>query len=867
MQDGAMRFILKAVIGGAGIPMALLCCWLARRGGRKPKMAAMAVLAVLALCAVASYFEFGYLRFGRYLNPHDVFHYYIGAKYSPEVDYADLYRAVLVADMEGRALYKSPKIRNLDTHGYEDVAGVLAHAAQYKERFTPERWAEFKKDIQFFELAVPTSKWNQVLQDKGYNATPVWNAIARFLTRFAPTDSRLGMNALIAIDPILLGITFAIVTWAFGWQAMLFAVLFFGTNFMMAFVHIRGAFLRLDWIACLVIATCLLHKRYYKTAGVLMAYSAMARVFPAIFLFGLGVKFGFKLLGYARGFWKTRKWERIDDETKRYIGFFAMFAVASVVLVGMSIVADGDAHRWDSFAKKISVHNNDISTTRVGFKYIFLAPVESFGGKAAAFEAHQTLWRVMMAVFLLALVWPARRLEDYETIPFGFAPAFFLAAPTFYYYVMLVVPLLLFAPKLYSWPRAIGLASLFVFSSLAYVINLFIPLNFLSCLILSSMLLVFVCYLAGVAMWNRAVPAAVAACDVVRPSSVGAPGTSRRALGDKTWLIATGLVFAGCVIVWMAARAGKPHEAVAPPVQTDSKDVVLGFAGDVMLARNVAKAVKNNGGDYAYPFLQVAGYVRSCDLAMCNLECPVTDRGDRVSKSYMFRAEPSALAGLVSAGFDIVTLANNHVLDYGMVGLEDTIAHLHERRIPYVGLCGNDTPQEPVVLEAKGVKIGFLGYADPEYPFSYAKEYLKFPMRPAKGDRETIKADIARLRPTVDVVVVAMHWGIEYVQTVDTHQRELGHFLIDAGADIVAAHHPHVQQPPELYGRGLIIYSLGNFVFDQHTRPPTRESRLYRVYVGKKGFIRAEYLPLEILDQDWQPAPVSSSVVPVAAGN
>ncbi len=867
IENVTIRFGLKFAIAVAGIPMAFVCCWLGRRGGRRARLAAMGVLVVLAIGAAAAYFEFGYLRYGRYMNPHDVFHYYIGAKYSHEVDYADLYRAALVADMEGRRVYKGKQIRNLDTHGFEPVKTVLDRAAQYKDRFTPERWTEFKKDILFFQSVMPPSKWNGVLGDKGYNATPVWNAIARFLTRFAPTDSRVGMAALIAIDPILLVVTFAAVAWAFGWQAMLFALIFFGTNFMMTFVHIRGAFMRLDWIACLVVATCLLHKRYYKTAGALMAYSAMARVFPAIFLYGLGIKFGFKIFEHAHAYWKTRKRPVLDDESKRYIGFFAAFAVAAILLVGMSILSDGNAHRWDSFAKKITVHNNDISTTRVGFKYIFLAPFPTFGEKAKAFDAHKNLWRVSMLAFLLALVWPARRIEDYETIPYSFAAAFFLTAPTFYYYAMLIVPLLLFAPKLYSWPRAAGLAGLFAFSCLAYGFNSFVPFDFRLCLILSIMLMFFVCGLVAVAMWNRAVPGQPYSTEGSATIPFRAWGNVLRpVLRDKTWAVAACIVLAGCLILWAAARAGKPQEAATSTGNTSS-DAVLAFAGDVMLARNVAATVKQHGGDYTYPFQNVAAYVQSADIAMCNLECPVTNRGERVAKSYMFRAEPESLSGLTFAGFGIVTLANNHVLDFGPIGLQDTTDNLDKSRIQYVGLCTNDAPQQPVVREVKGVKIGFLAYADPDYPFAYAKEYLPFPTHPAKGDRETIRADIVRLRPNVDVIVVSMHWGIEYVQEVDAHQRELGRLMIDAGADIVAAHHPHVQQPPERYRRGLIIYSMGNFVFDQHQRPPTRESRLYRVYVNKKGFVRAEYLPLEITDKEWRPTPTASKFVPIGAGS
>ncbi len=900
MESMAVRWMIKGLVPVLTIPLVFLFQQTSLGRLRRLHPVFAVALGILAIVSVGSYFEFGYLRYGRYMNPHDVFHYYIGAKYSAEVDYADLYRCALVADMEGKRVFKGRAIRNLDTHGFESTQPVLTNAAKYKSTFTPQRWEEFKKDIRYFQSAMPAAKWNQVLGDKGYNATPVWNTVARFLTNHVSTDSVWGMRLLVLIDPFLMAIMYGAVWWAFGWRAALLAMVYFDTNFMGAFVHIKGAFLRLDWVVFLVVSTCLIKRGWYKSAGVLMAYSAMARVFPAIFLFGLGLKAAWSGGQYALACVKTQRLTMPGPELRRYIAFFLAVVIASVIFVGIATWDDGGLHRWESFSKKIAVHNNDISTTRVGFKYIFLSPFAAFGEKAAGFRDHQALWRFLMLIALALAAIPVLKLEDAETIPYSFVPAFFLTAPTFYYYVMLVVPLLLFLPKIERWPRSVGLASMYGISAVSCYMNKYWPLDFRLCLFMSSLLFGLVLYMMAVPFLTRRAAATAPEAPLepepeLKPAPLAGSGgrkKSKRKGKAKTYTApqpqpaahtaylptdpaarslrpywiwgAAGLlavVCVGLIALFVSARRSVP---AAASVGQSTNDVQLMFAGDVMLSRNVAASIKKHGNDFSFPFQKTADYTRQADIAFCNLECPVTERGDLVSKHYTFRAEPQALTALRAAGFQLVSIANNHVLDYGPDGLSDTLSALAQNQIHYVGICTNDEPQTPVIMEAKGLKIGYLGYADPAYEYSYAKEFLRFPTRPAKGDRETIQADIARLKPQVDLVVVSIHWGIEYRTDADVKQRELGRFIIDSGASIVAGHHPHVLQDPELYHNGLIIYSLGNFVFDQHTRPATRLSRLFRVFVNKQGMVRADFLPLEIANLDWQPTPTATDFVPVS---
>lgn len=857
LDDPAQRHMLKIAIAGAAIVLAAFW-WLVKRGTIRGVFRVIfdVLLVAVAGAAVFAYFEFGWLRYGQYMNPHDVYHYYMGAKYSQEHGYFNLYRCSYIADREMRGVFKKSAIRNLDTHGYESVAQVWANREKCKAAFTPERWQEFKADIRYFQSVMPTYKWQQVLGDKGYNATPVWNALARLLTENAPTNNRWAMRFLTYIDLVLLVVMFGFVWAAFGWRVMLFAIIFHGTNYFMAFVHIKGAFMRLDWIAGLVIGLCLLKLRWYKTAGGVLAYAGMARVFPVIFVFGIGVKALFNGLAWLR----DRIFRRPNGValSTAYLGFFIAFGAVLILLVAASAWYDGGFQLWGNFAKKIAVHNNDISTTRAGFKYIFLW---NDANKGVAFQQHQTLWRVIMGVVLLATAFLTRKLEDYETLPLGFIPVFFLAAPTFYYYVMLLVPLFLFVPKTERLPRVFGVMLMFGVSIAAYATGFRYEHNFTFFYICSWMLLSLCAYIALTAL----LPVPVAAATPAATPELAPP--ARRRVPRRPLASFGGGLFAAAA-VGVAALAAitqlqKPQAPAGPAIKQGASQRTLVFVGDVMLSRNVARRVAQQGGDFTYPFQRVAPYLQQADLAFCNMECPVSGRGARVEKQYTFNAPPEAVAGPVFAGFDVVSLANNHILDFGPAALEDTVRLLESRRIQTVGLTERDAPQKPVIVDLSGLRVGFLAYCDPETPYAFAKEYEVFETRPAKATRDALTRDIPALKSKVDIVVVSMHWGIEYVPEPTEHQRELGRYLIDQGAHIVAGHHQHVQQEPEAYKEGLILHGMGNFVFDQYSRPLTRLSRLYRIVVDNAGLVRAEYLPLEIPQNEWQPRPTAQAFVPV----
>ncbi|MBI2421595.1 MAG: CapA family protein [Candidatus Hydrogenedentes bacterium] len=876
------REIVKALLAEGALALALLYGMRLRHQIPSGKMLFRVVLGVVALVSTMAYFEFGYLRYGQYMNPHDFYHYYIGTKYAPEVGYHNQYAASLVADFEGKKLFDpKQRIRNLETHGYTPVAQVLAQKDAIKAHFSPERWEDFKRDITWFQGRVPKAKWQQMLQDKGYNGTPVWTMVAGFLTNRISTGNDWGMRFLVAVDPILLAIMFAGIWWAFGLEVMLLAVCFFGTNFVMSFVHIKGALMRMDWVLGLVLGLCLLKKERYKSAGAVLAYSASARIFPLVFVFGLG----------AKGLWELYETRKVN---RNYFQFFAVFAAVGLALVSLTFLDHG-TELFQEYQSKIGVHNNDISTTRVGFKYIYLWPYESFGAKVEAFKAKSAGWYLLQLAMLAITFAAARRMKPWETIALGFVPAFFLTAPTFYYYVLLIVPMMLFLGHLEKPWYAAGAALFFSYSVFTYVLHLKLALDFPLCFYLSCMYLVFCGALVS--------PGLVTDGVLLRVQSLSRKPALFYAIAAGALVLLLFRIGAAFLAEDAPAEDPATRQAVtrkAPAQERDTdrdnepdgpmetvgdgapevpaapvssvkvtvppakEGISLMLVGDIMLSRNVAKSVKENGRDFTYPFAETAEILTQAEIAFGNLECPISGRGAAINnKKYLFNAPPESIEGITHSGFDLVSLANNHVLDYGPIALQDTVEILQKNAIGVLGVVTRNAPQKPVILTPNGIRVAFLAYADHKTPYAYAKEFDAFETGPAKAVDEDIARDIAALKGQCDVIVVSLHWGIEYNANPDGRQQQLGRFLIDQGVSVVAGHHPHVLQEAEWYKNGLIIYSMGNFVFDQWSRPPTRISRIYRLTLNKGGLVDGDYLPLEIAQNAWQPRPAQDRFVPI----
>jgi poly-gamma-glutamate synthesis protein (capsule biosynthesis protein) len=299
------------------------------------------------------------------------------------------------------------------------------------------------------------------------------------------------------------------------------------------------------------------------------------------------------------------------------------------------------------------------------------------------------------------------------------------------------------------------------------------------------------------------------------------------------------------------------------------RSVVLDAVGDIMLGRTVGRSIAERGA--GHPFEAVAPLLEGSDLRVGNLELPLTERGVQARKDYTFRAPPSVTQGLTEAGFDVLTLANNHMLDYGVEGLLDTVAALQRAGIAHPGAGRNsDVAHEPAIVKANGLSLALLSYVNT--PNDGRSGWVAESIRAgadtpgvAWGTAEAIRRDVAAARDHVDLVIVALHAGFEYSAAPNPVQRELAHAAVDAGAALVLGAHPHVLQGIEVYKRVPIVYSLGNFVFDvdnddrQQPGMPTLLSAVLRIRLDANGVQGLEVRPAIIDERDGRPIPVTGA--------
>lgn len=262
-----------------------------------------------------------------------------------------------------------------------------------------------------------------------------------------------------------------------------------------------------------------------------------------------------------------------------------------------------------------------------------------------------------------------------------------------------------------------------------------------------------------------------------------------------------------------SARASEATSSATPDATTEPpRRVVVAFTGDLMLDRDVEFAMATVSA--TYPFDAAAPLFEGVDYAVGNLEGTFTDVGAPMAKKYVFATDPALAAGLAATPFRVVTLANNHATDYGIEGLARTIETLEAHGIRWFG-AGRDEAEarRGLVVTAEGQPgIAYLGYnAFPEVHWADGAAGGV-----ARASVEAVREDVARMRaqPGVDFIVVTLHAGDEYRHEVNEEQRAIARAAVEAGADLVVGHHPHVLQPVEAYRDRFILYSLGNFVFD-----------------------------------------------------
>jgi poly-gamma-glutamate synthesis protein (capsule biosynthesis protein) len=284
--------------------------------------------------------------------------------------------------------------------------------------------------------------------------------------------------------------------------------------------------------------------------------------------------------------------------------------------------------------------------------------------------------------------------------------------------------------------------------------------------------------------------------------------------------------------------AAVPADAADVP----QEELTLAAVGDLMLGGRTEPFLRDFGP--AYPFTEVMPFLGKADLVAGNLESPISTRGKAVeNKKFTLRAGPVAAQALKSAGIRVVSLANNHTMDFGPLALQDTLAALGENGILYTGAGMDlDDARAPAIVRVRGRTLAFLSYS-----LTFPLEFFASAKRPgtAPGYADFVKADIEKARTSADLVIVSFHWGAELMTAAKDYQVELGRKAIDWGADLVLGHHPHVLQELEVYKGRLIAYSLGNFVFGSESNRTNYSMILLLTFQGKR-LARAEAVPIDV---------------------
>jgi len=298
------------------------------------------------------------------------------------------------------------------------------------------------------------------------------------------------------------------------------------------------------------------------------------------------------------------------------------------------------------------------------------------------------------------------------------------------------------------------------------------------------------------------------------------------------------------VLLLALTMASRDVQRALPQQPTDT--LRLYAVGDINLGRRLAKE-RLLEGDTLYPFLALRDSLAAADITFGNLESPIApDSSAPLDSGGIFTAPPAAAAALARAGFDVVSTANNHAWDGGPAAVEETMRQLTRAGVRFVGSgFGRDMAEQPVILERRGWRVAFFALTRAWNPAPYTFSSHAGSQFIAWGDTGRIYPAIRELKASgrADLVVVSMHGGTEYVDTPPKHMQDLARGLVDAGADLILAHHPHVLQPVVWYRRKPIVQSLGNFVFLQDD-PWTRLSAILRVVVTPDRRLRLSAIPV-----------------------
>jgi hypothetical protein len=406
-------------------------------GRRRKRLVALGLAAV----ALAAYFHFSDLPGTRRYHGWEMFHYYVGAKYAPELGYTRLYQCAAVAEADlGSARQIEPRmLRDLRDDTLVSGQAVLADASRCRSRFTLGRWEAFRSDIAWFRSASGGKQvWEAMQQDHGYNPSPVWTLVGRPLASISPL-SHLSLRRIAMLDLALTAAIVGLLWWGFGWRVMAVGVVFWGTQAAAEMPWTGGGFLRMDWLLLCVASIALLRRRHYFWAGAALGYAALIRVFPLLLWSG-------PLVIGTVAWLRTR---RLPPWLWRMV---AGGALAAAVLVPASVGVAGPG-AWSDFADHTRMHAQTPIANHMSLRTLFAAASDREIARAAAGSSdpwtaarraelaeHRLLYWIAAAALVAAFVAVVGRLRTpWLGLGLGVALIVALTDPSCYYYVVFLV--------------------------------------------------------------------------------------------------------------------------------------------------------------------------------------------------------------------------------------------------------------------------------------------------------------------------------------------------------------------------------------------------------------------------------------------
>jgi len=427
--DETTEFQLKVLVGALVLALLLL----AELPGLRRRRTRTWLYVLAGLLGIAVYSDFGSFHSGRYLKYHEMFHYFLGSKYFPELGHDGLYVASVAAQRQRDAAFPvKGVIRDLRTKRGISTQAAEPHLREVVGRFEPARWASFVEDHHFFVL-----RFHRFLaaarKDHGYNPPPPWTFVGRLFSARLPANLPV-LSSLAALDVLLLAGLFHVVFRTYGPRVGSWSLAVFCLGYGWRFYYTGGAFLRMDWLAALAIGLCMLERRRPAIAGALFGYAASVRVFPALLLLG---PFVVALRHLVRG-------ESTGWALRLFGAFAAMVALAFVAggLTGRGLAA------WTEFAAAIALHRETSPPNRVGLDNVLLNLPHMLAngleddvlprlepGELSAFSPARLAGKVALLLLLAAAMW---RSSPVRGAVLGMAANFVLTPLGCYYWAMLL---------------------------------------------------------------------------------------------------------------------------------------------------------------------------------------------------------------------------------------------------------------------------------------------------------------------------------------------------------------------------------------------------------------------------------------------